>query len=69
MNWYTCIIHNPNHVTPVQYFYTRAETPIAAEANALQWIFDGDPEMEKPAKRDVIDVPLVFLGKIEPEST
>lgn len=69
MNWYTCIIENQNHVTPVQYFHTRAESPAKAEENAFAWEFSGEPKAADPEWRDRVDVPFVFAGRIEPLGT
>ena len=63
MKWWTCIIHNARHVTPVQWFHTRAETPAEAARNAHRWALDGEGELW--AAEDV-DVPLVFEGRLEP---
>jgi hypothetical protein len=57
VNWYTCIIHFPNHINPVQYFHTRAETRDDAERHALEWATE-------PAFPDV-SVEHVFNGKLE----
>lgn len=64
MNWYTCILHVANHVTPVQYFFTRAVGPDDAGANAVKWLIDGDPDWT----REDIDVPIIFEGRHEPSS-
>jgi hypothetical protein len=63
MNWYTCIIHVEDHVSPVQWFHTRAANPGEAELNARRWFLSGEGEMWTP---DDIDVPLVFAGKLDP---
>lgn len=60
MKWYTCIVHVPWHVSPVQYLHTRAETPQEAEKRAEAWLTE--PDKEKP------DVEFVFEGKLEPEA-
>jgi hypothetical protein len=67
MNWFTCIIFNPAHVTPVQYFHTRAKSKEKAESNALKWICDGDPDMQIQMKRDLVEVVFVFYGRLFPE--
>lgn len=66
MKWYTCIIRVPGHINDVQYFHTRAEDCKIAEAHALNWIFDGDPNYAKPSQRDKVDVPLIFEGRLDP---
>jgi hypothetical protein len=66
IDWYTCIVFNPNHVTSVQYFFTRAHSAAEAEGNALNWVLDGDPEMRDPNVRDLVEVPIVFKGRHEP---
>lgn len=62
MKWFTCIIEVPSHVQSVQYFHTRAETCEEAEENAYRWTLDGGPDL----KREAMDVPFVFEGRIWP---
>jgi len=64
MKWFTCIIEVPGHVQSVQYFHTRAETATGAEENAYRWTLDGEADL----KRESIDVPFVFEGRIWPEA-
>lgn len=63
MKWYTCIIHMPRHVSPLQLFHTRAENATDAVVYATRWMLDGQWTPED------IDVPLVFEGRLEPASS
>ncbi len=63
MNWFTCIMHVPRHISPVQYFHTRAEHGEQAKANAVKFFLDGDGSQFE--EKDV-DVPFVFEGRHEP---
>lgn len=65
MNSYTCILHIPRHISPVQWFLTRANSPAQAARNAIRWFLDGDGSADWTEKD--IDVPLVFAGRLEPE--
>jgi hypothetical protein len=62
MKWYTCVIHIEHHISPVQWFHTRAENTADAERNALAWINDGDPDWDS----EQVDIPLIFEGRINP---
>jgi len=61
MKWYTCIIHIEKHVSPVQVFHTRAETPTEAVIRAHRWILDG----EQTWTAEDIDVPWLFEGRLD----
>lgn len=67
MKWYTCIIHAPDHINPVQDFRTRAESARQAVAHALRWIRSGEPEWWDGAWAG-ISVPIVFEGMHEPKN-
>lgn len=64
MKWYTCIIHNMRHVTPVQFFHTRAENATEAVVKVHRWVLEGEPQWTP----ENIDVPFVFEGLHEKES-
>ncbi len=66
MKWYTCIIHIPLHISPVQLFHTRAYTRKEAETRALLWARADAPTR---GKRIEIEVRFVFEGKHDDSET
>lgn len=66
MKWYTCILNVKNHVTPIQWFHTRAENPDEAAKHAAKWMSDGGTF---GLTLNEFDVSLVFEGKLEPVRT
>jgi hypothetical protein len=59
---FTCILHVPNHVSPVQTFYTRADSAEEAASKARLWFLDGEVDWTEGD----VDVSLVFEGRIQP---
>lgn len=66
MKWYTCIIHIPRHISPVQLFHTRAINRRAAKKRAKTWAREG---VVNPEARADIEVPFVFEGRHDDSET